>query len=47
MMCALRKEFRDGEGVYDVHFESPNQLLTADFNTALRLWDVRYVEAQF
>lgn len=41
LLCPLRKEFRDGEGVYDVHFESPNEVLTADFNSALRLWDVR------
>jgi len=41
LISRLRKHFRDGEGVYDVHFESPNEVLTADFNSALRLWDLR------
>jgi len=40
-LCALRKNFRDGEGVYDVHFESQHEVLTADFNSNLRLWDIR------
>lgn len=41
LICHLRQHFRDGEGVYDIHFESPNELLTGDFNSALRLWDLR------
>jgi hypothetical protein len=41
LICPLRDNFRDGEGVYDMHFESPNELLTGDFNSALRLWDLR------
>lgn len=41
----MREYFRSGEGVYDVRFESPNEVLTADFNSALRLWDVRLVMA--
>jgi len=41
LISPLRKHFREGEGVYDIHFESPNEVLTADFNSALRLWDLR------
>lgn len=41
LICPLRRHFRVGEGVYDVHFESPNEVLTGDFNSALRLWDLR------
>ena len=44
LICPLRRHFLDGEGVYDVHFESPNELLTGDFNSALRLWDLRWVD---
>jgi len=47
LISRLRKHFRDGEGVYDVHFESPNEVLTADFNSALRLWDLRYNYSAF
>ena len=39
----LQQSLRVGAGVLDIHWESPNELLTGGYDTYLRLWDIRYV----
>ncbi|KAG8233895.1 hypothetical protein J437_LFUL005223 [Ladona fulva] len=40
-MVKLVHSFRNGAGVLDVHWETPQILLSCGYDTAIRLWDLR------
>lgn len=41
LVTSLEVENKLGAGILDIHWESPETLLTAGYDTYIRLWDLR------